>query len=189
MTENVDAELTVEDILAEAEDTDYHTILQVWTAVLKSSEDVRTERITPQWANRIINAHAQILFEDMPHFRDLYYDKIDQLREVLQAEIDTDDECLNYASPEEDVEHNSIHYLNVIINWQKVILSWELDWDCTHVDAPLELASIVEVHKMFFDQTGLTSLLDNIKFEFSDEHRELLTLELEEMKREWGSNE
>ena len=42
---------------------------------------------------------------------------------------------------------------------------------------------------MFFDQTGLTSLLDNIKFEFSDEHRELLTMELEEMKREWGSNE
>lgn len=189
MTENIDIELTVEDILAEAEEAPYHTILQIWTAILKSSEGVRQERITPQWADRVVSTHAEIQFDDMPDYRNLYYEKIDQLRDVLQAEIDTDDECLNPSSAEEDVEHNSVHYFNIIITWQKTILAWELEWDCTHVDAPLELAAIVEVHKMFFGQTGLTSMLDNIKFEFSDEHRELLTLELEEMKREWGHNE
>ena len=184
-----ETQLTVQDILDESPEAPYHTILQVWTSILSASDNVRKERITPQWANRVIGSHAQIHFDDMPHYRDLYYDKIDQLKDVLQAEIDSDEECLKQPTAEEDVQNNSFHYLNVIINWQKVILSWELEWDCTHIDAPLELATIIEVHKMFFDQTGLTSLLDEIKFEFTDEQRELLTAELEVMKQEWNADE
>jgi len=35
---------------------------------------------------------------------------------------------------------------------------------------------------MFFDQNGLTALLDQIKFEFSDQDRDLLAAELQELR-------
>jgi hypothetical protein len=182
-------QLTVEDILSEAEDTPYNPVLKVWREVLESSKEVRKERITPQWATRVIAGHSGIQFEDMPHYRDLYYDKIDQLTDVLQAEIDTDDECLKHTSIEEDGQNNNTHYLNVIIGWQKTILTWELDWDCTHVDAAIELATIADVHKMFFGDVGLASLLDQINFEFTDDAQELLFKELEDLKQNWDNNE
>lgn len=184
--ENVDTtELTVQDILDEAGDTAYHSILEIWQEILRPSEKVRKERITPQWAMRVTGKHPQVRFEDMPVYRDLFYDRIDQLNEVLLAEIETDDECLNVTSPEEDVEQNSHHYLNIIVNWQKAILTWELNWDCTHVDAAVDLASLVEVHRMFFDPTGLNALLDQIKFEFTEEHQLYLTEELAALKESW----
>ena len=83
------------------------------------------------------------------------------------------------------MEHNSHHYLNVLLNWQKAILTWELDWDCTSPDAAVDLAALVEVHKMFFDGTGISSLLDQIKFEFTEEHQALLAEELAALKDSW----
>lgn len=189
MTENTqEAELTVEDIL-EAEQPEYHPLIRVWSEVIASSKEVRKEKINPQWAARVTSAHRQVFYQDMPEYRDLYYDKIDQLAEALQAEVDTDDECFNYTSPEEDIEHNSVHYINILFSWQKVILSWELDWDCTSPSAAVELASIIEVHKMFFGETGLTSLLDQINFEFNEALQEQLFLELEELKQNWTNDE
>ena len=189
MTEHTEEQLTIEEILDEAKDNPYTPVLNVWKEILEASKTVRKERITPQWASRIVSQYNGIYFDAMPLYRDLYYDKIDQLIEVLQTEIDTDDECLKHPSPEEDKEQNTFHYLNVIIGWQKVILSWELDWDCTHIDAPVELATIAEVHKMFFGDTGLASLLDQINFEFTETAQQLLFAELEEQKANWTNDE
>ncbi len=190
MTEHVEEEqLTVDDILAEAKDNPYTPVLNVWNEILGASKEVRTERITPQWASRITSQYKGIYFDAMPLYRDMYYDKIDQLFEILQAEIATDDECLKHSSPEEDKEQNTFHYLNIIIGWQKVILSWELDWDCTHIDAAIDFATISEVHKMFFGDTGLTGLLDQINFEFDETAQKLLMAELEELKANWETNE
>lgn len=173
---------TVQDILDEANSANYHTILEVWREVLKPACTERTKRITPQWANRICTTYREIAFADMLGFRDRYFDKIAELESILLGEIETDDECLNLTTPEEDVEHNSHHYLNVLINWQKAFLSWELAWDCADPDASIELAAISEVHRMFFDQNGLTALLDQIKFEFTDADRDLLAAELNDLR-------
>ena len=191
MTEHIEEEqLTVDDIIAEAaESHPYTPVLNVWKEILDGSEAVRQERVTPQWANRITTQYKGIYFDAMPLYRDLYYVKIDELRAVLQTEIDSDEECLKYPSIEEDKEHNSYHYMNVIIGWQKAILSWELDWDCTDIDAAIEFAAISEVHKMFFGDTGLTSLLDQINFEFNETAQQLLLAELEELKANWNSDE
>lgn len=183
-------QLTVEDILGEAVDAvQYHTLLEVWQEVIAGSVTVRKERINPQWARRVISAHPQVFYQDMPEYAALYYDKIDQLAEALQAEIETDDECLNRDNPEEDREHNSLHYANVIFSWQKLFLSWELDWDCTSTDAAIELAAIIEVHKMFFGDVGLITVLDQINFEFTESLQEQLFLELEELKSSWIPDE
>lgn len=173
---------TVQDILDDANAAAYHTILEVWREVLKPAQTERTKRITPQWANRIVTTYNGLAFADMLEFRDRYFDKIKELEDILVAEIDSDDECLNVITPEEDVEANSSHYLNVLINWQKAFLSWELAWDCADPDASIELSAISEVHRMFFDQNGLTALLDQIKFEFTDDDRDLLAAELNDLR-------
>jgi len=173
---------TVQDILDEAEKVQFHTILEVWREVLKPAQTERTKPITPQWANRICTTYREINFADMLEFRDRYFDKIAELLGILVAEIESDDECLKFTTPEEDVEFNSHHYLNILINWQKTFLGWELEWDCADPDAGVELGSISEVHRMFFDQNGLVALLDQIKFEFTDDDRDLLAGELESLR-------
>lgn len=188
MTEHVEeAELTVEDILDQA--PEYHPILRVWQEILNASKQVRQERITPQWALHITTRHHDMHFQDMMNFRDLYYLSIDEMATALKFEIETDDECLKYTTPEEDVENNTFHYLNVIIAWQKLILTWELEWDTEAYDAAVQLAVISEVHKMFFGEVGLTSLLDQINFEFNEDSQNLLRDELKGLKEQWDANE
>ena len=175
-------ELTVQDILDDANSAPYNSILRIWAEVLKPAEQERYKKITPQWANRICNTYRELNFADVPKFRDSYFDKILELANILDLESATDDECLNVTTPEEDVQHNTFHYLNVLIDWQKALLSWELAWDCTDECAAAELAAISEVHRMFFDQNGLTALLDQIKFVMTDDHRDLLAASLQEMR-------
>jgi hypothetical protein len=177
-----ESELTVEDILAEADEVAYHTILELWREILKPETREASSKITPQWANRVTSSYRELTFKDMPAFRDNYFSRIAALTEVLNVEIASDDECLNMNTPEEDVAHNSHHYLNLLVDWQKLFLSWELEWDCTDRYAAVELATIAEVHRMFFDQTGLTSLLDNINFEVTDADRDMLGAALEELR-------
>jgi hypothetical protein len=183
MSENTqESELTVEDILADAEATPYHTILELWREVLKPARDEQSTKITPQWANRICSSFQEVTFKDMPSFRRGYFSRIIALAELLDDEIASDDECLNMLSPEEDVEHNSHHYLNLLVQWQRTFLYWELEWDCTDADAATELAAISEVHRMFFDSTGLTNLLDQIQFEVTDTDRDMLANSLQELR-------
>jgi hypothetical protein len=164
------------------EDVPYNTILRVWREVLAPAEDERKARVTPQWASRICSSYHGVSFADMPAFKDLYFDKIRDLALVVDAEIESDAECLNMMTAEEDVEHNSHHYLNILVNWQLTFLQWELDWDPVNVWAAVEIAAIAEIHKMFFDQTGLSALLDNIQFEVTDADREYMANALQALK-------
>jgi hypothetical protein len=146
----------------------FHPILMVWREILKPARDELDSRITPQWASRIVATYRDVAYADMPTMRDRYYGKVIELLDMLNDEIATDDECLGYTTPEEDVEHNSGHYKNLLRDWQLRFLSWELDWDCTDASAGVELAAISEVHKAFFGETGVTQYLDNIRFEYTE---------------------
>jgi hypothetical protein len=167
-------QLTVEDIIAEANNASYHTILEVWREVLKPAKGEISKRITPQWATRIVNQFPGITYADMPVFRERYFGKILHLASILDDEIAQDDECLNLVSAEEDVESNTSHYLNVLFAWQMQFMQWEIEWDSTADDAAIEIAALSEVHKMFFDPQGLTALLDQINFQFTDTDRDTL---------------
>lgn len=180
-----DEDITVEDIIAEASGAQYHTILEAWREILKNADTDRKARITPMWAGKICAKYPQIAFSDMPDFNELFFHKIDRLAEIVDMEIDSDPECLNCASAEEDVTLNSHHYLNILVNWQKLFLVWELEWDCTVYEAAMELGAISETHRMFFGDTGLTGLLDQIGYTFSEENQMYLTEELEDLKNSW----
>lgn len=184
MSESNDEQLTVDDILQEAEQADYHTILELWRGVIgPASKKNPGAKVTPQWATRIVNTYPGLHFSDMVAFRDLFYDRVAELANILNVEIETDDECLKRTTPEEDALENRHHYINTITLWQKAALLWELDWDSTSPSAAIDVAAISEIHKMFFEQNGLISLLDNINLEFSDDDRQTLTTELEELRQ------
>ena len=137
----------------------------------------RTEKITPQWANRIITTYNGLTFSDMPIFRDRYFDKLAELEGILHDEIASDDECLNHATPEEDVREQHLPLPQRPDQLAEGVprLGAGLGLH-RHRCRSIELAAISEVHRMFFDEIGLTALLDQIKFEFTDEDRDLLAL-------------
>lgn len=160
----------------------FHPILMVWREVLKPAVGEKDSAVTPAWANKICATYQGIRFADMNGFRDTYFAKILTLAALLDAEIATDDECLLQTTPEEDVVDNGDHYRALLTTWQLEILSWEINWDCTSWNAEIEVAAISEVHKMFFGQTGLTSFLDNIQFQFTEADQAELIVALEALK-------
>lgn len=179
-------DLTVEDLISDANKAPYHTILEVWREVLKPAAAESVKRITPQWATRVIASYSGLTYADMPTFRDLYFGSIITLAEILDQEIADDDEALKHTSAEDDLQHNNHHYLNVLINWQRQFMQWEIEWEPTDPHAALKVAALGEVHKMFFDPQGLTALLDQINFEFTDDDRDLLSESLKDMIEEGG---
>jgi len=177
-------EVTVDNVVEEAAAAPYHTILEIWRGVLAPAARERENRVTPQWANRIVSGYQEIRFKDMNLFKDVYFSMVQDLAAILDEEIATDDECLNLTTAEEDCESNAFHYLNILISWQKQFLLWEMFWSTDSQSAAIDIAALAEVHKMFFGEQGILGLLDQIKFEFTDEHKGLLVNILEETRQE-----
>lgn len=156
----------------------WHSVLEVWQKVLTDGCKDKAAKVTPQWANRIVTTYPEIKYSDMVVFRDTYYGIVEELLNIVNLEIDTDDECLNAASPEEDVELNSLHYKNILIDWQKSMLLHEMEWDCLDKNAAIVIGALAEVHKATFGPQGITAYLDNVGFQFDEEDQENLAEEL-----------
>jgi hypothetical protein len=161
---------------------EFHPILEVWREVLKPARTESTAKVTPQYANRIVSSYRDIGFADMENFRDRFYAKIMALEDILLAEIDSDDQCLLPSTPEEDKKANSGHYRNLLLEWQKEFLRWELEWETTDPAAAVELGAIGETHKMIFGGDGITAFLQNIQFEFTEQQQAEIQAELQAMK-------
>lgn len=168
--------------LFEDEVPEYHTILEVWREVLKPSLTEVDKKVTPQWANRMVQSYAQLTFNDCNKLHVRYFEHIQDLLKIVEAEIATDAKCLEPKSPEDDAVLNSQHYKNVLRDWQLAFLQWELDWSCLDEDAAVQIAALSETHKAFFGPTGITAFLDNIGFEYTDDDQAELAVALEELK-------
>lgn len=145
-----------------------HPLLKVWQELMKPARAELSAKVTPQWANRITSSYREVNFADMEDFRDRYFGKWVEFADILDAEIATDSDCLTYTTHDEDREHNSQHYRNLLRDWQVRLLEWELAWDCKDPHAAVEIAAISEIHKVFFGQTGVINHLDQIKFEYTE---------------------
>lgn len=175
-----------EDVPAQPEppETPYHTILEVWRAVLGPARQggLREHPITPQWASKIVGSYEGVTFADTPKVNSRFFDLVDDLGDLLDMEIESDDQCLTRTEPDLDAVENAEHYRNLLLSWQSYFLRQEMQWDATDPHAAIEIAALSECHKMFFGQTGLTSHLDSIKFEFNEEHQATLQAGLEEVR-------
>lgn len=164
------------------EPEEYHSILQVWKAILSPARESAHEKVTPQWASRICSKYLQLRYGDMNEFRDRYHALIGELEDALDAIIASDDECLKVLNAVEDAQHNSPHYAQVLTDWQIILLGREMDWDCTDPYAAVELSVVSEIHNILFGPTGMTALLDGIPFEYTEMHQEALALALQSFR-------
>jgi hypothetical protein len=164
------------------DEPEFHPILEVWREVLKPARAESTAKVTPPYANRIVSTYRGIDFADMNDFRDRFYSKIMALEDILLVEIDSDPDCLKPRSPQDDNAANAGHYRNLLLEWQKEFLKWELEWETTDPSAAVELGAIGEVHKMIFGQDGITAFLQNIQFEFTEQQQAEIQAELQAMK-------
>jgi hypothetical protein len=168
---------------AEEEVPVQHTILEVWREVLAPAQKLAGEKVTPQYASKMVATYPGLTLADCREVQARYYAKIGQLAEILDLEISSDPDCLSYLdAPEEDAAENAYHYKGLLITWQQLFLQWELEWTCTDPDAAAELAAISEVHKLFFGPTGLTQHLDNIRLEYTEDDAATLAEVLQEQR-------
>lgn len=157
------------------EGSTYHTLLEVWRALLAPArEGMASEPVSPQWATKIVNTYPEITYRDTVRVNALLYQIVDELAGILDVEIATDDECLKHTSVEEDRTENSPHYMNLLRDWQIHLMLKELAWDPTDEEAAITLAALSEVHAMFLGQNGLVAHLDSIQFQFTEDDQEAL---------------
>ncbi len=167
----------------EAPKASYHTLLEVWRAVLAPARNgMQDQPISPQWATRMVQNYPQIAFHDTPGINTLFFHIVGELAQILDDEIATDDQCLKWSAAEEDVANNSGHYKELLISWQSHMLRRELEWDARDPDAPVMLAALSEVHNMFFGDKGLVGHLDSIKFQYTEADQQVLTNVLAEVR-------
>lgn len=160
----------------------FHTILEVWQKVIEPARTEQHEKVTPQYASRIVSKYPEVHYGDMIVFKDLFYAKIIELLEILEDVIASDPKALSWTTAEEDREHNSKHYRKLLLEWQKHFLAWELEWETTDPFAAVKLAAIGEVHHFFFSETGISAHLQNIQFQYTEQDQAEVATELEAMR-------
>jgi hypothetical protein len=183
--EGPDAEIVEFPVQADEEERDqvsYHAILEVWRELLKGAGPNDAAGVTPHWANRMVSEYRHLTFADTEKLHRLYYDRIARLASLLDDIIDANPNCLKVSKPDEDREQNDALYKQVLTDWQKEIVHWEMQWSPISPLAAVEIASMGEIHKAFFGQTGLTQHLENIRLDFTDADSEALAAELNEIR-------
>jgi len=165
----------------------YHTLLEVWRAVLEPARNggLVAEPVTPRWATKVVNTYYGLSYADTHKVHVLLFDMVDRLGAVLDDVIRENPQCLSPASAAEDVEENSGAYLDLLTRWQQHVLERELAWRPTDDDAAVMVAVLSEVHNMFFGEKGLTAHLDSIKFEFTEADQQAMQESLEQTRKDY----
>lgn len=175
----------------DAEPPTYHALIKLWRDVLSNAEAEGQKKVTPQWANKMVQSYPGIGFGDVETLRDTYFGMLAEMVNILNWEISLDPQCTTPTTPEEDVEENAHHYKNVLLTWQLLFLQYELEWEASSPYAAVDLAALSETHKTLFggaDRPGLVAFLDNIGFteHYTEADQEDLRAALEELR---GSGE
>lgn len=169
--ENPDEDVAV---ITDAPIPSYNSLLKVFAAVLGGAEEERKSSISPAYAQRITGRYSEIKFADLPRFHDAYFDKIEELHQILLFELSAAGETAEVEDAEEDLAMNSDHYKNLLLQWQLAFQLWELEWSPTSEDAAVDLAATGEAFNMFFGQTGLTQFFGEIGFELTEDDQQLM---------------
>lgn len=164
----------------ETEEPEHRPLLEVWRALLQPARDHASEPVGLQWAVRLKAAYPHLSFAEIDAVRVGYFEKLNQLIDILHYEIESDPDCLTHRTVESDAAENAVHYKSLVLLWQQAFLVWESEWLATNESAAVDAACIAEVHKMFFGQMGLLGHLDTINFEFNEDDQAELAVNLAE---------
>ena len=154
-----------------------HTVLEIWQKVLGNVDLAKQERITTTNAFKVLHAYPFLAPKDLVAYYTAFYYCLEQYRDVLEFEIDTDDECLEWSDPELDAENNRHHYFNLMVTWQRLALSMRTDWEASSELAGAQLAALSDSQVFMLGEKGLVNLLGQLKLEFdSDDAAEVYDL-------------
>jgi hypothetical protein len=143
-----------------------HTVLEIWQKVLGNIDLAKQERITTTNAFKVLHAYPFLAPKDLVAYYAAFYYCLEQYRDVLAFEIDTDDKCLEWTDPELDAENNRHHYTNLMVNWQRLALSMRTDWVPTSENAGAELAALSDSQSFMLGEKGIINLLSQLKLDY-----------------------
>ena len=154
-----------------------HTVLEVWQKVLSNIDLAKQERITTTNAHKVLTAYPFLTTKDLVPYYTAFYWCLEQYRDALAFEIDTDEKCLEWTDPELDAENNRHHYFNLMVTWQRLALSMRTDWEASSELAGAELAALSDSQAFMLGEKGLVNLLGQLKLAFdSDDAAEVYAL-------------
>ena len=154
-----------------------HTVLEIWQKVLSNIDTAKQERITTANAFKILNAYPFLTTKDLVPYYTTFYWCLEQYRDALAFEIDTDPDCFSWSDPELDAENNRHHYFNLMVNWQRLALSMRTDWEASSELAGPELAALSDSQSFMLGEKGIVNLLGQLNLEFdSDDAAEVYAL-------------
>lgn len=154
-----------------------HTVLEIWQTILSNIDTAKQERITTANAFKVLNAYKFLSPADLVPYYAAFYYCLEQYRDALEFEIDTDDKCLDWTDPDLDAENNRHHYTNLMVNWQRLALAMRTEWEASSELAGAELAALSDSQAFMLGEKGIVNLLGQLKLEFdSDDAAEVYDL-------------
>ena len=189
------AQLTDEDLIAIQASLDEgaeglkYSVLETWTELFLNVPIVAKERVTPGLASFISGTWPKISFQETPRYHAIYHERLAEVGLAL-SEILKDDtvraKAFKNVGPD-DAEHNGHLYDGVLLEWQKLITTWESQWRAEDPESHIIAAVIADIHKFTLSPSGIVEHLSSIDYRYTDEckaaHSEVLTAlaaELEE---------
>ena len=174
MSETIETFEDIEDAIAEelTEEPRRRTVLEVWREVLSNVPEAADEPITMDTAVRLLGAHGFLTMRELSDYSGFYFSILEEAAGILEAELELDPTALEAG--EEDGDVNRSAYLNLLINWQKMLRVHEKNWTVDNMYAGPRLAAYIDGANFLVGRTGLAAHLSEIKFEFNDDDQELI---------------
>ena len=164
----------------EAAEAPEHALLKVWLMVLGNVEEALETRLSMAAVNNIVRTWPQIKVQEAMQYHRCYHEQLLKMRSILEAIVATDEECLDRIG-EDDVQENRDLYLELLTEWQRQLVRWEVQWDPNDDDAHVVLAASLTVAEFFFGSQGLVHHLDLRGFVLSDAEAEAIWANAQEV--------
>lgn len=172
----------------EEDQGEYHSILRVWKAYLDPAEAAAEKPPTMDWVAIIMTNWSHVIsdFKQMRAIQRHYFRIVADAKRVLDELIESDPECLDITTKEEDRERNKDHYRHMLLEWQKVLLVEQSNWDADDPEAAENFVALGEVQNQLLGRNGLANLLGVIELPWSEEEQAELSQEIFEFRQELG---
>ena len=166
-----------DDVIAEQEP---RTLLATWKELLSNIEASRDEPISFQLALRVISNWPKISVQEVEEYFDIYHELLLEMRSVFEGVLAAHPKAIKRV--EDDGEVNRDVYIEILTEWQKTALGWELDWEVSSPNAHIVMGAMVDATGFFLGQKGLVAHFDNIGRRFEEADSVALVAELEAWK-------
>ena len=166
-----------DDVIAEQEP---RTLLATWKELLSNIEASRDEPITIQLAARVLANWPKISVQEVAEYFEIYHELLLEMRAAFEIVLAAHPKAIKRV--EDDAEVNRDVYIEILTEWQKTALGWELDWDVTAENAHIQMGAIVDATNFFLSQKGLVAHFDTIQLRFEEADSVALAAELEAWK-------